>query len=109
MTVNTMKGMLPTLSWLALGMASLATCTNPVAQTKNGSYYGVYMPQYNEDYFLGIPFAKPPLAHLRWANPESLNESWSGLRPATGYAMVSSLNRLLNDHVLTNSACDRNV
>ncbi|KAL7654751.1 hypothetical protein ACMYSQ_006746 [Aspergillus niger] len=82
-----MKGMLPTLSWLALGMASLATCTNPVAQTKNGSYYGVYMSQYNEDYFLGIPFAKPPLAHLRWANPESLNESWSGLRPATGYAM----------------------
>ncbi|KAI3030938.1 hypothetical protein CBS147347_2258 [Aspergillus niger] len=79
--------MLPTLSWLALGMASLATCTDPVAQTKNGSYYGVYMPQYNEDYFIGIPFAKPPLAHLRWANPGSLNESWSGLRPATGYAM----------------------
>ncbi|XRM44782.1 hypothetical protein ABZX51_007893 [Aspergillus tubingensis] len=82
-----MKGAFPTLSWLILGMACVATCTNPVAQTKNGSYYGVYMPQYNEDYFLGIPFAKPPLAHLRWANPESVNESWSGLRPATGYAM----------------------
>ena len=108
-----MKGAFQTLSWLALGMAGVATCTNPVAQTKNGSYYGVYMPQYKEDYFLGIPFAKPPLAHLRWANPESVNESWSGLRPATGYAMVRTWTDLalcvFQDYILTYSTGDRSA
>ncbi|RDH26412.1 Alpha/Beta hydrolase protein [Aspergillus welwitschiae] len=51
-------------------MPSDSSMELPLAQTKSGSYYGVYTPQYEEDYFLGMPFAKPSLAHLRWANRE---------------------------------------
>jgi len=58
----------------------------PVVNLKNGSYYGVHNSQYNQDFFLGIPFAQPPLDELRFANPESVNSTWTGALPATNYA-----------------------
>ncbi|KAI9700164.1 MAG: hypothetical protein M1820_006946 [Bogoriella megaspora] len=58
----------------------------PTATTKNGTYVGVHSSPYNQDYFLGIPFAEPPLQDLRFRNPVSLNESWTETRPATRYA-----------------------
>ncbi|KAJ6010777.1 carboxylesterase family protein-like protein [Penicillium sp. IBT 35674x] len=58
----------------------------PVVRVKNGSYFGTYSETYNEDIFLGIPFAHPPLQDLRYRNPVSLNETWTGQRPATNYA-----------------------
>lgn len=61
----------------------------PVASTKNGSYYGTHNPTYNQDFFLGVPFAQPPLQDLRFANPEPLDLSWTGALPATNYAFVS--------------------
>jgi hypothetical protein len=62
----------------------------PTAKTVNGSYYGVYSAPYNQDLFLGIPFAKPPISNLRFANPEHLDFAWEGDLPATGYAFVST-------------------
>lgn len=62
--------------------------TTPVVTVKNGSYFGTYSETYNEDIFLGIPFAHPPLQDLRYRNPVSLNETWTGQRPATNYAPV---------------------
>ncbi|KIY48513.1 alpha/beta-hydrolase [Fistulina hepatica ATCC 64428] len=53
---------------------------------KNGSYYGTHHSGFNQDFFLGIPFAKPPIGQLRFRNPESLNTTWTGVRPATYYA-----------------------
>jgi hypothetical protein len=61
----------------------------PVVNLKNGSYYGVHNSQYNQDFFLGIPFAQPPVDELRFANPESVNSTWTGALPATNYAFVS--------------------
>ncbi|KAI4740294.1 alpha/beta-hydrolase [Aureobasidium sp. EXF-12298] len=58
----------------------------PVVNLKNGSYYGVHNSQYNQDFFLGIPFAQPPVDELRFANPESVNTTWTGALPATNYA-----------------------
>ncbi|KAH0283863.1 alpha/beta-hydrolase [Aureobasidium namibiae CBS 147.97] len=58
----------------------------PVVNLKNGSYYGVHNSQYNQDFFLGIPFAQPPVDELRFANPESVNSTWTGALPATNYA-----------------------
>ena len=77
---------------LALSLcASLAICvptnsTGPVAHLKNGTYQGVYSPEYNQDYFLGIPYAQPPVGNLRFRNPVGLNQSWNGVRPATQYS-----------------------
>ncbi|TKA57026.1 hypothetical protein B0A49_09733, partial [Cryomyces minteri] len=53
---------------------------------QNGSYYGVHSSSYNQDFFLGIPFAQPPLGELRFTNPQSLNQSWANAVPATQYA-----------------------
>ncbi|KAH0265679.1 alpha/beta-hydrolase, partial [Aureobasidium melanogenum] len=63
-----------------------APANAPTVNLKNGSYYGVHNTQYNQDFFLGIPFAQPPLEQLRFANPEPLNSTWAGALPATNYA-----------------------
>ncbi|KAF2224644.1 cholinesterase [Elsinoe ampelina] len=58
----------------------------PVVTLQNGSYYGVEQTNYSQDLFLGIPFAEPPIDELRFANPQSLNQTWEGQWPATNYA-----------------------
>lgn len=58
----------------------------PTANTKNGTYAGRYLPEYNQDLFLGMPFAQPPVGDLRFRNPLSLNTSFSGQRSAANYA-----------------------
>lgn len=58
----------------------------PTAQTKNGSYVGRYSPEYNQDFFLGIPYAQPPVGSLRFRNPVGLNTTWTEPKPATEYS-----------------------
>jgi triacylglycerol lipase len=58
----------------------------PTAQTKNGTYQGVYAPGYDQDFFLGIPYAHPPVGNLRFRNPAPLNNSWGDVREATQYS-----------------------
>ena len=57
----------------------------PTVQVKNGSYHGVHQPSFNQDLFLGVPFAKPPLGDLRFNLPMPLNTSWENVRNATQY------------------------
>ncbi|KAF4999654.1 hypothetical protein FGRMN_2303 [Fusarium graminum] len=58
---------------------------SPVAKLQNGSYYGVYNSAYNQDYFLGMPYAQPPLNNLRFRHPQPLNSTWGGVRNATEF------------------------
>ncbi|KJK63148.1 Carboxylesterase family protein [Aspergillus parasiticus SU-1] len=58
----------------------------PVARTTNGSYKGIYLPHYNQDLFLGVPYAHPPIETLRFRNPAHITTNWTGERPATKYA-----------------------
>ncbi|CAD0042753.1 unnamed protein product [Aureobasidium pullulans] len=81
--------LLPLVASVASAAPSLlrrAPVGAPVVNLKNGSYYGVHNSQYNQDFFLGVPFAQPPIEQLRFANPETLNLSWTGALPATNYA-----------------------
>ena len=57
----------------------------PKLHTRNGTYTGVYSATYNQDYFLGVSYAQPPVEDLRWRLPQSLNKSFSGLKDATQY------------------------
>jgi hypothetical protein len=67
----------------------------PIVRTINGTYFGNYVPVYNQDAFLGIPYAQPPLGDLRFRRPVSLNSSWDGTRNAGrfGYTCYQSSNR----------------
>jgi carboxylesterase type B len=53
---------------------------------KNGTISGVHSSTYNEDYFLGIPYAQPPVNGLRFKIPQSLNTTWNSTYDATEYA-----------------------
>lgn len=85
--------MLTTAALLISAIASIAAAglyttgpNQPTVQTKNGSYSGLYQEVYDQDLFLGIPFAQPPLGDLRFNNPAPLNSSWDGPRSATAYS-----------------------
>ncbi|KAF2726003.1 carboxylesterase family protein-like protein [Polychaeton citri CBS 116435] len=58
----------------------------PTVHLKNGSYTGVHNSHYNQDFFLGVPFAQPPVEGLRFRNPASLNTTWTGTSEADAYA-----------------------
>lgn len=63
-----------------------AAKSTPTAKTLNGTYVGKSLPAYNQDLFLGIPFAQPPVGDLRFRNALSLNTSFTGKRAATEFA-----------------------
>lgn len=57
----------------------------PTAQTLNGTYEGLYLPDWDQDAFLGMPYAQPPTGQLRYRWPQSVNTSFDGVRNATQY------------------------
>lgn len=57
----------------------------PTAKSRNGTYEGLYLPTYDQDAFLGIPYAQPPIGSLRFKWPQSLNSSFQSTRSATQY------------------------
>ncbi|KAF2162880.1 hypothetical protein M409DRAFT_68850 [Zasmidium cellare ATCC 36951] len=59
---------------------------SPKVTVKNGTIEGLHSATYNEDYFLGIPFAQPPVEDLRFRNPRSINTSFDGVLQAIEYA-----------------------
>ncbi|KAI1350517.1 lipase [Xylaria sp. FL0043] len=64
---------------------SLNSSQAPTVKTINGTYEGLYLPDWNQDAFLGIPYAQPPIGQLRYRWPLSINESFDGVRKATQY------------------------
>ncbi|PVH87433.1 triacylglycerol lipase [Cadophora sp. DSE1049] len=75
----------------------------PSVQILNGTYTGIHSPYYNQDFYLGIPYAQPPVGALRYRVPQSLNTSWSEARNATEYSPFcvgyGSATRGYNDYV----------
>jgi len=51
---------------------------------ENGKIEGIYDTKTGLQYYLGIPFAKPPVGNLRWKAPQS-PDNWSGVLPAKDF------------------------
>ncbi|KAH7491184.1 Lipase 1 [Phytophthora ramorum] len=81
-----MRPLAYTLTIGSLLAAFSSASDSPTVTVKNGSYYGVYQDTYDQDLFLGMPYAQPPVGDLRFRNPEPLNSTWSDSKNATEYS-----------------------
>ncbi|KAJ1563703.1 hypothetical protein HK405_001090, partial [Cladochytrium tenue] len=61
----------------------------PTVTVLNGTYEGYHLPDRNQDVFLGIPYAQPPVGSLRFREPQSLNFTWEDTKAATAGGLYS--------------------
>lgn len=67
--------------------SSISTQQAPTAEVRNGTLKGLYSPQYEQDFFLGIPYAQPPLNNLRLNAPHSFKETVEYSPECVGYGV----------------------
>lgn len=63
----------------------VGAAADPTAVVKNGTLRGIHSKEWNQGFFLGIPFAQPPLGPLRFRHPQPPNSSFDGVRDAVEY------------------------
>jgi hypothetical protein len=73
--------------WSALAglLSALASAAEPTVSVLNGTYEGRYLPGFDQDLFLGIPYAQDTGGLHRFLVPQSLYATWNGTRPAKQY------------------------
>lgn len=78
------------LATAALACLRAVAAQEPTAQVVNGTYRGIHLSDWDQDAFLGVPFAQPPVGQLRYRWPQSLNTSFDEVRDATqqGYSCM---------------------
>lgn len=59
---------------------------SPHVTVRNGTYEGIHNPHFNQDFFLGIPYAQDTSGQNRFRAPQSLNTTWRGRRDAKQYS-----------------------
>ncbi|KEF50996.1 uncharacterized protein A1O9_12950 [Exophiala aquamarina CBS 119918] len=69
-----------------VGLSIQQSTPLPSVVVKNGTYHGLHQTTYNQDLFLGIPYAQPPVGNLRFQLAQALNTSWSQPRDAKVYS-----------------------
>ncbi|KAI1375582.1 alpha/beta-hydrolase [Hypoxylon crocopeplum] len=74
------------LTVAALSRTVTSTRVDPAVSVRNGTYEGLYLPAFDQDIFLGVPYAQDTGGANRFRIPQSLNETWDGTRPAKAYS-----------------------
>lgn len=77
-----MKLLKPSLA--AVGFASLTAATSPVVHSDAGIYEGRYLPEFNQDLFLGVKFAPKP---VRFAPAKLISNAPETYQNATQYGL----------------------
>ena len=76
-----MRTFIALISTVSIALAA----SSPTATVKNGTLQGHYSSEWDQDFFLGIPYAQPPIGDLRFRWPQPLDTSYNGTRDATQY------------------------
>lgn len=74
--------------WASATTAAAVADRSPTVRVRNGTYVGLHSPAYSQDFFLGMPYAQQPVGNLRFTTPQSLKESWNGVRQAKQYSDI---------------------
>ena len=61
---------------------------HPLVTSRNGTWEGVHLSSSNQDIFLGIPYAQPPIGQLRFRQSLPYDQTWSGVRSAANYGFA---------------------
>jgi len=94
------------LGLLAIGSLAKAEQSRPVVQTTAGSVEGIVKDA--TVYYLGIPYAEPPVGKLRWQPPQP-KQPWKGVLDATEYqnhCIQFPLNKTVQVGALINASED---
>ncbi|KAJ7253910.1 alpha/beta-hydrolase [Mycena rebaudengoi] len=70
--------------FLAAFAYTAVAAKHPYVKTDNGTIYGLDLPQFGQNLFLGIPYAQPPVGDLRLRPPRPINTTFGRL-DATAY------------------------
>jgi len=77
------------LSVCLLVSGNAAAESGPIVAVDGGEIQGAFQPDGEVAVFAGIPYAAPPLGHLRWRPPQPA-EPWRGIRDATRFESICS-------------------
>ncbi|KAJ4423169.1 hypothetical protein N0V82_002163 [Gnomoniopsis sp. IMI 355080] len=69
----------------AIIMVTNIILAQPLVTILNGTYSGLHLSEFQQDLFLGMPYAQGTGGRNRFLVPQSLNETWNGTRPAITY------------------------
>ncbi|OHF00001.1 carboxylesterase [Colletotrichum orchidophilum] len=81
----------------------------PTVKVLNGSYEGLFLPNYQQDVFLGVPYAMPPIGNFRFKAPQSINSKWNATRPATEYGNICMQYTAPPSHPMSEDCLSLNV
>ncbi|KAF4450790.1 hypothetical protein F53441_6122 [Fusarium austroafricanum] len=80
-----MRSLLKLATVVALLSEGVLSRQAPTVRVKNGTLEGKYVAGLDQELFLGVPFAQPPVGQLRLQNPQSLNSTFK-VKKVTKYA-----------------------
>lgn len=80
-------------------LARAVECLDPHVTVLNGTYAGLHSPAFQQDLFLGMPYAQDTGGENRFRIPQALNESWQDIRSAKQYGNACPDENLAADAV----------